>query len=73
MTVEATSPIDDIEQQRPVYEPEYQEAYTNSPLKNHLIAFLGEFFGTFIFLWVAFVIAQNCQPRSKHPTTRWWI
>lgn len=32
MTVEATSPIDDIEQQRPVYEPEYQEAYTNSPL-----------------------------------------
>lgn len=69
MTVEATSPIDDIEQQRPVYEPEYQEAYTNSPLKNHLIAFLGEFFGTFIFLWVAFVIAQiaNQDPNIPQP------
>lgn len=29
-----------------------------SAMKNHLIAFLGEFFGTFVFLWTAFVIAQ---------------
>lgn len=27
-------------------------------LTNHIVAFLGEFFGTFIFLWTAFVIAQ---------------
>lgn len=27
-------------------------------MNNHLIAVLGEFFGTFIFLWSAFVIAQ---------------
>lgn len=29
-----------------------------SPWKNHLIAFLGEFFGTFIFLWTGFIIVQ---------------
>lgn len=47
-----------VEAQRPVYEPKYDDSVNVSPLKNHMIAFLGEFFGTFIFLWVAFVIAQ---------------
>ncbi|EMG48595.1 AQY1 Aquaporin-1 [Candida maltosa Xu316] len=48
----------DVEAQRPVYEPKYSEIPDKPEWKNHLIAFLGEFFGTFIFLWVAFVIAQ---------------
>ena len=38
------------------YEPRSGPA--NSPMKNMAIAALGEFFGTFIFLWTAFVIAQ---------------
>ena len=39
----------DVEAQRPVYEPKYDDSVNVSPLKNHMIAFLGEFFGTFIF------------------------
>lgn len=47
---------DDVEA---LIEPPYTPAPPEgSPLKNHGIAFLGEFFGTFIFLWTAFVIAQ---------------
>ncbi|KAI5950724.1 AQY1 [Candida jiufengensis] len=59
----------EIEAQIPLYEPEYDEQYTNSAFKNHLIAFLGEFFGTFIFLWTAFVIAQiaNQDPTIPKP------
>ncbi|RLV90935.1 Aquaporin-1 [Spathaspora sp. JA1] len=63
----------DIEaQQEPkveTYSPKYDSAVTASPLKNHLIAFLGEFFGTFMFLWVAFVIADiaNHDPTIPSP------
>ncbi|EGW34382.1 uncharacterized protein SPAPADRAFT_59805 [Spathaspora passalidarum NRRL Y-27907] len=64
----------DIEAQQPeqkveTYSPKYDSAVTASPMKNHLIAFLGEFFGTFIFLWVAFVIAQiaNQDPTIPPP------
>lgn len=44
-------------------EAQTEEVYTPQPesasaIKNHTIAFLGEFFGTFIFLWTAFMIAQ---------------
>lgn len=39
-----------------------------SPTRNHLIAFLGEFFGTFIFLWTAFVIAQIANQDPTIPT-----
>lgn len=38
-----------------------------SPLTNHAIAFLGEFFGTFIFLWTAFVIAQIANQSPDIP------
>lgn len=38
--------------------PYVPTAPDTAPLKNHAIAFLGEFFGTFTFLWTAFVIAQ---------------
>ncbi|PVH18845.1 hypothetical protein CXQ85_001135 [Candidozyma haemuli] len=34
---------------------------------NHIIAFLGEFFGTFIFLWTAFVIAQIANQSPAIP------
>ena len=33
----------DVEAQRPVYEPKYDDSVNVSPLKNHMIAFLGEF------------------------------
>lgn len=51
------------------YEPRFDTPKTASAAKNHLIAFLGEFFGTFIFLWVAFVIAQiaNLDPTIPSP------
>lgn len=41
----------------------------SSPWKNHLIAVLGEFFGTFIFLWTAFMIAQIANQDPNIPTT----
>lgn len=49
----------DPESQQPIetYEPR-ESSNQGSVLKNHLIAVLGEFFGTFIFLWTAFMIAQ---------------
>ncbi|SGZ53313.1 CIC11C00000003507 [Sungouiella intermedia] len=47
------------------YSPAPTEA---SPLKNHGIAFLGEFFGTFTFLWTAFVIAQIANQDPTIPT-----
>lgn len=56
MTVD--NEIDKEAQKQEEYERKQIGELTASPLKNHLIAFLGEFFGTFIFLWTAFVIAQ---------------
>ncbi|KAG7663278.1 AQY1 [[Candida] subhashii] len=58
--------------QEPVetYEPKFEPTPTTaSPAKNHLIAFLGEFIGTFMFLWIAFVIAQiaNEDPTIPAP------
>lgn len=49
----------------PPYQPHPTEA---SATKNHLIAFLGEFFGTFVFLWTAFVIAQIANQDPTIPT-----
>lgn len=51
-----------------------QPVYVSAPqpgsaVKNHLIAFLGEFFGTFTFLWTAFVIAQIANQDPNIPTT----
>ncbi|ODQ80048.1 hypothetical protein BABINDRAFT_36070 [Babjeviella inositovora NRRL Y-12698] len=34
-------------------------------MRNHIIAAIGEFFGTFIFLWSAFVIAQIANQAPK--------
>lgn len=64
----------DLEEQRPVaddvsrqpeteyippYEPKYNQlGFKNETYRNHLVAAIGEFCGTFIFLWSAFVIAQ---------------
>lgn len=43
----------------PPYEPKYnQYGFKNETLRNHIIAAIGEFCGTFIFLWAAFMIAQ---------------
>lgn len=43
----------------PAYEPKYNQAgFKNETYRNHLVAAIGEFCGTFIFLWSAFVIAQ---------------
>ena len=39
----------------------------NNTYRNHLIAFLGEFFGTFMFLFIAFCIAQNA---NSYPTLK---
>lgn len=52
------------------YEPR-ETPKVASPWKNTLIAVLGEFFGTFIFLWTAFVIAQiaNQDPTVKEVGT----
>lgn len=49
----------DLESQQQIetYEPR-DTLNTGSPWKNHLIAVLGEFFGTFVFLSTAFIIAQ---------------
>lgn len=33
----------------------------NNTYRNHTVAFLGEFFGTFMFLFIAFCIAQNAN------------
>lgn len=49
------------------YEP--RSGPTNSPMKNMAIAALGEFFGTFIFLWTAFVIAQIANQDPTIPET----
>lgn len=64
----------DLEEQRPVaddvsrqpeteyippYEPKYNQlGFKNETYRNDLVAAIGEFCGTFIFLWSAFVIAQ---------------
>lgn len=56
----------DVEaQESGVYAARTPEA---SATKNHLIAFLGEFFGTFVFLWTAFVIAQIANQSPDIPT-----
>ncbi|XBW35825.1 hypothetical protein QEN19_001398 [Hanseniaspora menglaensis] len=36
-------------------------AIKNNTYRNHTVAFLGEFFGTFMFLFIAFAIAQNAN------------
>ena len=46
-----------------------QSASSATALKNYSIAFLAEFFGTFIFLWTAFVIAQIANQDPTIPTT----
>ncbi|KAL7663452.1 hypothetical protein ABC855_g4183 [[Candida] zeylanoides] len=50
------------------YEPRANAA-DNSVWRNHSIAIFGEFFGTFIFLWTAFMIAQiaNQDPTIPKP------
>lgn len=65
----ASSEIDP-ESQQPVesYEPAKSAGNSVSALKNHGIAVLGEFFGTFIFLWTAFMIAQIANQDPKIPT-----
>ncbi|OBA28147.1 aquaporin-like protein [Hanseniaspora valbyensis NRRL Y-1626] len=37
----------------------------NNSYRNHTVAFIGEFFGTFMFLFIAFAIAQNA---NSYPT-----
>lgn len=63
MSAEAAA-TNDVEAQSEVeYIPPYQPKYAkfglrNETIKNHFIAVYGEFCGTFMFLWSAFVIAQ---------------
>ena len=64
----AESHSQDIEQQKPAteesgyippYEPKYARyGFGSDAIRNHFIAAMGEFCGTFMFLWSAFVIAQ---------------
>jgi len=65
-----TASIDQEAQQPVSYNPRLDSVVTASPAKNHLIAFLGEFFGTFIFLWTAFVIAQIANHDPTIPKDR---
>lgn len=58
----------DHESQLPMETYAQRDIDVASPMKNHHIAFLGEFFGTFIFLWVAFVIAQIANQDPTIPT-----
>lgn len=53
--VELESQLPETEEK---YSPKKDYLVTSSPFKNTLIAVAGEFFGTFMFLWIAFVIAQ---------------
>ncbi|ODV82133.1 aquaporin [Suhomyces tanzawaensis NRRL Y-17324] len=64
----ASSEIDH-ESQKPIetYERKADAQVTASAWKNHLIAVLGEFFGTFIFLWTAFMIAQIANQDPNIP------
>lgn len=59
----------DVEAQQPVYDQKFQNVTEAPAWKNHLIAALGELLGTFLFLWVAFVIAQiaNQDPTIPGP------
>lgn len=64
----AESHSQDIEQQKPAteesgyippYEPKYARyGFGSDAIRNHFVAAMGEFCGTFMFLWSAFVIAQ---------------
>lgn len=61
---EVQSGSNDIEAQSDAeYVPPYQPTHSkvlglNDTLRNHLVAVIGEFVGTFLFLWSAFLIAQ---------------
>lgn len=60
---EVQSGSNDIEAQSdaeyvPPYQPRSKGLGLGDTLRNHLIAIIGEFCGTFLFLWSAFVIAQ---------------
>lgn len=59
----------DVEAQEPAYDQKFEKATEAPAWKNDLIVVLAEFFGTFIFLWVAFVIAQiaNQDPTIPGP------
>ncbi|EGV65475.1 Aquaporin-1 [Yamadazyma tenuis] len=63
----STSDVDVEAQHIETYEPR-DAVNQGSALKNHGIAILGEFFGTFIFLWTAFVIAQIANQDPTIPT-----
>lgn len=60
---EVQSGSNDIEAQSdaeyiPPYQPRSKILGLNDTLRNHFIAVVGEFCGTFLFLWSAFMIAQ---------------
>ncbi|CDO93288.1 unnamed protein product [Kluyveromyces dobzhanskii CBS 2104] len=62
---EQRAPVDDSAKAQqeteyvPPYVPKYNQlGFKNETYRNHLVAAIGEFCGTFIFLWSAFVIAQ---------------
>lgn len=72
------APAQDIEAQSDIeYIPPYVSRYSKFGLgetsKNHFVAVYGEFVGTFIFLWSAYVIAQianqdvNVNEPGSHP------
>lgn len=55
--VEAQSPVKEPEYIAP-YQPRYSKFGLGDTVRNHFIAMTGEFVGTFMFLWAAFMIAQ---------------
>ena len=65
----AETAISDIEAQGEyTYKAKAPPSASVPAWKNHLIAVLGEFFGTFIFLWTAFMIAQIANQDPEIPT-----
>lgn len=58
-SVSSASPAKHETEYIPPYEPKYnQYGFKNENFRNHSVAAIGEFCGTFIFLWSAFMIAQ---------------
>lgn len=71
MVAEQTTPNDIEGQTEPGYIPPYQprSRFHNDTFRNDLIAVIGEFCGTFLFLWTAFVVAQAANQDPFDPTT----
>lgn len=67
MTADTNEVDREAQKEDEIYERRSLAEVQGSTWKNHSIAFLAEFFGTFIFLWFAFVIAQIANQDPNIP------